>query len=56
MAICETYHYAPDEALALTPYQARALLMGAEKYDKALKRRRMSPRMRELFIRAGGTF
>jgi hypothetical protein len=30
--------------------------MGAEAYDKNLKRRRMSPKMRELFVRAGGTF
>lgn len=38
----------------MTPYQARALLMGAEEYNKDLKRRHMTPRMRELLIAAGG--
>lgn len=36
-------------------YQARALLMGAESYDKQSKRKRMTPRMRELLIKAGGS-
>lgn len=38
----------------MTPYQARALLMGAEQYNKLLKRKNMTPRMKQLLIAAGG--
>lgn len=43
--------------MALTPYQARALLMGAEEYEKAARRRRrkaLSPEWQAILAKADG--